>query len=639
MKIDDFKKLDSNSITKWYKENEKILIKINSLINVELNAFCEQTAKNRVVFFATRIKKLPSLIDKIELFNEEKERSLAKQVKDRKLDPEKFEIQDIINDMVGARIVFYFEPDLPSSLIYFLTYPVFNVIDVKVYGFLSVKAKHPFDISSRLVEIAKLYNPKLDKSNKPSGYESLHVLIKYNENHLKQKIKMLKKLKINESDIKKMCDFPIEIQIRSLMQHGWAQIEHTYNYSEKKKVVKDKHKINIRKDDFIVNKFLSIGVEQHQNQIWAQHWNRNEDEGKLSREATTYGDRFIFFNKQEKEQLEEYQESIVSSIRHLHLDQLKKLKSLIRKFESKYHLLGDEIPVEREKWGQRRAFVLLLGYIGLFNEKKQNDKHINDLLSLFSLKMSNDLKINLIALYEYVRKVDILNREDKEHDKKIIYFYDALVSYRAAGVHYITGNSRRALNLMEDALAERVEKLKEGKEDPVSRSTLINKMHIMRRIAEYYYRAYNQDNKTDKNDLLSACKYIIDAYNETDTPVEDRLIIEKRKILSKIIIFNLFAYVLEVGTIDVSGFLDIINKFETDIIELLKPDALYCKENGSLGLEALAIYSWAKGDIDSARKYINEAIDRVLSKSYLKHVINEMYEVRYIVEKPIKKAN
>ncbi|XTR36652.1 GTP pyrophosphokinase [Paraclostridium tenue] len=156
----------------WYKENEDILdkmvIKLKSTIEEILVA--EKVPYSSVT---SRKKNLQSLCNKAE--------------KPKYVNPVE-EIQDI----VGIRIVAYVESDVEK---------ICKIIESS------------FDIDKENSE-DKRTSLGIDKV----GYRSVHYVVKIDENRSKlQEYKLFK-------------DLCFEIQVRTLLQHTWAEIEHDRNY-------------------------------------------------------------------------------------------------------------------------------------------------------------------------------------------------------------------------------------------------------------------------------------------------------------------------------------------------------------------------------------------------------------------------
>lgn len=96
-----------------------------------------------------------------------------------------------ITDIIGLRIVIYFEDDIDK------------VAEVFKKEF---KVDYPNSVDKRQVESDKF------------GYRSLHYVASLNE------------ARLNLTEYKKYNELKFEIQIRSILQHSWAEIEHDLGY-------------------------------------------------------------------------------------------------------------------------------------------------------------------------------------------------------------------------------------------------------------------------------------------------------------------------------------------------------------------------------------------------------------------------
>ena len=106
-----------------------------------------------------------------------------------------------ITDIVACRIITLFESD----------------IDV-IYKLI----KQNFDIVEYNDKRKKNYDDRID-----FGYNSLHLLVKYNEARLNM---------IEYSDYRHIV---FEIQIRTILQHSWAEVEHGLGYKSQYEIPKD----------------------------------------------------------------------------------------------------------------------------------------------------------------------------------------------------------------------------------------------------------------------------------------------------------------------------------------------------------------------------------------------------------------
>ncbi|GAB6098144.1 hypothetical protein JCM16358_00230 [Halanaerocella petrolearia] len=160
---------------KWYKENRGIYrdlaVKVESII--------EDVLSSEDIFYHS----LESRVKEIDSFKEKAD-------KDKYDDP-----VNEITDLTGIRIIAYFEKDV---------YKICNII------------KELFKID---------YSNSEDKSDlleaDKMGYKSVHYIARFTNE------------RTNLSDFKQFKDLFFEIQVKSILQHAWAEIEHDRNYKFK----------------------------------------------------------------------------------------------------------------------------------------------------------------------------------------------------------------------------------------------------------------------------------------------------------------------------------------------------------------------------------------------------------------------
>ncbi|MDP8221228.1 MAG: hypothetical protein P9X26_07770 [Candidatus Stygibacter frigidus] len=110
------------------------------------------------------------------------------------LDKHKYSSLDKITDIVGCRIITYFEDEVDT------------ISDI-IYKEFVVDADNSID--KRKIEFDRF------------GYLSLHFVVELNKTRLRL------------TEYKKFKGLKLEIQIRSILQHSWAEIEHDIGYKGK----------------------------------------------------------------------------------------------------------------------------------------------------------------------------------------------------------------------------------------------------------------------------------------------------------------------------------------------------------------------------------------------------------------------
>ncbi|MFV0482126.1 MAG: GTP pyrophosphokinase family protein [Campylobacteraceae bacterium] len=164
---------NKENILKDYDKNLQIYKDCEEKINVYLHDMLNIHKNEKINQIATRVKDKESLSLKI----------------DRK---EQYESIDDITDVLGARIVVYFDDDIEE---------IANIIKQE---FVVDEEK---SIDKRKVDFPDRFK-----------YKSLHLIVS------------LKNERINFPGYSCFKNIKFEIQIRTIFQHGWAQIEHGLGY-------------------------------------------------------------------------------------------------------------------------------------------------------------------------------------------------------------------------------------------------------------------------------------------------------------------------------------------------------------------------------------------------------------------------
>lgn len=159
------------SIIEQYVEKKGLFEKLSSKAKTILTEALEE---DKIEFL--------SITDRIK----EKD-SLAK-----KIDKKSYSDISDITDVIGLRVITYVESEIPK-------------IEKIIHDCFSVHLDDSIDKGKSL------------KTNEV-GYRSVHFVCDLGEDRKFQ------------PEYKKICDIPFEIQVRTVLQHGWAEIEHDRNY-------------------------------------------------------------------------------------------------------------------------------------------------------------------------------------------------------------------------------------------------------------------------------------------------------------------------------------------------------------------------------------------------------------------------
>jgi len=173
-----------------------------------------QPLENEIIKGRDRIKDpIPIYLTKWRIKNPH---SIYVKLKLRKKKLEVIEIKNIfkeIDDIFGLRVLCLFEQDILLTHRYILEVlkPSYKLKEFELFNWQ--KDYHDKQYSDLLIkEVEKRFESvKIEHNPKRSGYKSIHY-----------------KIEINHAGE----DYPIEIQLRTLFQDAWAELEHTLSYKK-----------------------------------------------------------------------------------------------------------------------------------------------------------------------------------------------------------------------------------------------------------------------------------------------------------------------------------------------------------------------------------------------------------------------
>ncbi|TET17198.1 MAG: hypothetical protein E3J75_03185 [Dehalococcoidia bacterium] len=163
---------DIDSAVKWYKENQSLYTSLSSKVADIIKENLEQSGI-QYHSVTSRGKSLESFTNKAK--------------SEKYSDP-----TNEIKDMAGIRVITYLETDVQK------------VVEV-------IEKLFDIDKTNSIDQSQLLGSDKL-------GYRSVHYVAKFTKSRCKL------------PEYKKYEDLPFEIQVRSILQHAWAEIEHDRNY-------------------------------------------------------------------------------------------------------------------------------------------------------------------------------------------------------------------------------------------------------------------------------------------------------------------------------------------------------------------------------------------------------------------------
>jgi hypothetical protein len=187
---------------------------------------------------------------------------------------------------------------------------------------------------------------------------------------------------------------------------------------------------------------------------------------------------------------------------------------------------------------------------------------------------------------------------------------DPIVYYRSAGAYLRIGDFRRSIRLLNEIIRRGC--LKDYHTTP-SNQSILNEMHFLRRIGEYFHFAYLRDGQSDPSDIRNAITYMMRAHNAKgpeDYQIHDN---EVSKVVSNLIVFQ-FLLLSNSNMLSLKTFNDQIKYLDSDINKLLRASQLREKKRGH-AMEALALYRLSEGNLIEAKKLISEADNFLKAKN------------------------
>ncbi|MCD8741167.1 hypothetical protein LT679_11185 [Mucilaginibacter roseus] len=165
-------KLNKDEAIQWYAQNRGLFKKLSAKIN---SIILELLEENTIAVHAitNRTKEIESFRTKID-------------------NPKYDDPAEQVTDLAGIRIIAYVEDDLK---------PICKILEDSFH----------IDPQNSLDKTNELGTDKV-------GYRSIHYIARLKEDRL------------NLPEYKKFKDLKFEIQVRTILQHAWAEIEHDRNY-------------------------------------------------------------------------------------------------------------------------------------------------------------------------------------------------------------------------------------------------------------------------------------------------------------------------------------------------------------------------------------------------------------------------
>lgn len=602
----------------WYDRNVHVAKAVAERLDHDLRGFARQSGAGRLAYYKVRIKEKQSFVDKITRLRDKPE-SLS-EIQNRFGDAT-FRPQDIIRDLVGARMVFFFEPDRELAYVYFHTYPTFRVDEVELYEMLPEASSLLDDSVLSLLQLIRSGHDDIRLIPKESGYESMHLALRYNPAFLK----IRHGYATSGTELEKFGEFPIELQIRTMLQDTWAQVEHTLSYADRKRPYSERNPAALA-EDFRTQKMIAKACERYQNTIWRRYRRLQEARVQLTGASLELGDRLSVFHTEDAEKINRLNTRLEQSDPDAYGEVLEDVLHHFHALSNTYgfDFFKLEIPDEAEKWARQRVLILLLGYLMTFGLQETRFR-IHTLLSRELSAHPADPRMTAVAIFEHVRFLDKWFRSPTAPGgvpvKRL--FHDALVHYRAAGAYFGEyGYYRRAIDVMDDALDDYRSHGRLAPDDDL----ILNEAHLLRRLAEYRWAAFNLDGRTDEQDLIEAYELMGRAWASTDLPKElEASGRERRKILSGLLTIAFFRFIHGAdGSYAGERLREETEALASAVAELLDSQKIAGKGHA---MQALAVWLWRGNRKPEALEILSvakEIIEQKARHQFYKGVVREI---------------
>lgn len=469
---------------------QDVLSFLETRIRLELIAIIRRFRLKGEVLFEVRKKTTASAYSKLQKKNIERQEDLG---------VKRTSIVEIIQDLVGARIV-CFDDEVQKKIFEYILQVESMAIQKDGLEFYSAPFREytlSKDIHEDLSESINrtkssiISQEKLQKKEKVSNYESLHFFIKFDskiDGYLLDDLtsidnceskgerirdiaerKYLQKL-IKEFDEEQkylISKIPVEVQVRTITQHLWAQEEHKYVY--KNHLLEEENPnhtraISVLSSTFTGLKFAYYNVERLRSIIK----NVSSSDGKLSpvyrgKSKDLNSFRFSYFDDEDQKIIDKFTEvdGFFQTTNRLFFDENVGKETIAEKLIFLFDLVKDNstttsLDFDPEGWAKRRIFYLFLAYIALFSTDKslppsvakvlKKERDIVDFVgeTAFETSISDAQRGTLklaSKLYERVATYDSVSRfllKDSK-DRKAKLFWDPLVGIRLASSFFLQG--------------------------------------------------------------------------------------------------------------------------------------------------------------------------------------------------------
>jgi hypothetical protein len=472
---------------------------------------------------------------------------------------------------------------------------------------------------------------------KPSGYESLHLIVQYNDRVLLRRSpqptsNLLEGVGSSDSlpkgDAKeRFGNIPFEIQIRSVLQDVWAQLEHSIQYASRKSSARPDEapeQVVLLREHFLSQKLVVKGLERYQNIIRSIAPTSEVLYRQLRGASLTLSGRFGAFQPDDQTALDRAARPNGDDASS-YLSSFNELIRLGKVFEKKYRhgFWTHSLPQRPEVWARQRLMLLEMGFLASFGDFSVR-RCIQEFFASRWEGYPAASSMTAIEIYMFVRTGDrrMVNATSDEHLKRL--FQDPLVAYRQAGAFISEYNDfREATRAMDEAIRNFQRVGVVGEDD----HGIINAAHLHRRFASYTWGYYIEDHPTTTNleraqEIINIAARAAGLFVGADRSEGDALRpklpldpeaaeIEQRKVLADYVTIEFFHNVHQqqtpIKTMD--AFRDALLRLDSQLVDrLLDPQRI---NDRSHALQARALVDWVSGNCEAAYQSIGRALEIV----------------------------
>lgn len=392
-------------------------------------------------------------------------------------------------------------------------------------------------------------------------------------------------------------NIPFEIQIRTILQHTWAQTEHRLNYNLTKRLTEVPYNDEHFLDDFRCHKAILFAAEHHQRIIYNRFWDMRYSHF-IKRDLADLGNRLLYFSENEKKEITNINSKLHSNECSELYDEISNLKNkLHNEYKDDFFVLTFKNGIQ--SWGRQRLFLLLYGYLLLVGNESTTNNIVGN-LKINQNFVDYDPPSITIYLFEHIRSMDTLFRWQTSNPNQRRFFSDPLVNYRCAGAHLKHNNYRRCIRLLKEVIDE---DYFEGFKVEGGLGNFLNKMHFYRRIGEYYSYLYFENNCFLRTDLLDAIENMEVAFNAEGPLDKKSLVNERIKVISNLITYSFFRY-LNSHSPNFTSFKGYINTYKTIISDLFTEDKIENSKSCHF-FQALALVKYCENEIKDSIRFID----------------------------------